>query len=152
MFAQLMGLKTISPGDLHQLMQREHITAIRREFTTELGRTPRVPAREASPSARVTPDHDLPTDLDAPLIFYSRSSLPEGTECCVLVPRAWAIATCASCRRASAAGSMPMADPESGSVKRGARLIRSTGHRSLFWFELARVYTPRVFVSCMMAL
>ena len=28
MFAQLMGLKTISPDDLHQLMQRERVTAI----------------------------------------------------------------------------------------------------------------------------
>ena len=67
MFAQLMGLKTISPGICIRLMQREHITAIdvnsRQSCANARGR-----GRGISIRSRST-DHDLPTDLDAPLIF-----------------------------------------------------------------------------------
>ena len=68
MFAQLMGLKTISPGDLHQLMQREHITAIDVNSRQSWANA-RVPgARHLDPLAYT--DHDLPADRESPLIFY----------------------------------------------------------------------------------
>ena len=73
MFALLMGLKTISPRELHDLMQREPVTAID------------VNARPGWLSARVpgainldsTAYHanDLPADKDATIVFYCSNPL-----------------------------------------------------------------------------
>ena len=68
MFARLMGLKTISPGGLHQLMQREPVTAIDVNARPSWLRA-RVPgALNLDPVGYR--DGDLPSDKDATLVFY----------------------------------------------------------------------------------
>ena len=73
MFALLMGLKTISPAALHQLMQRQPVTAIdvnsRQSWTAA-----RVPgARNLDPLGYN--DSDLPSDKNAALVFYCSNFL-----------------------------------------------------------------------------
>jgi rhodanese-related sulfurtransferase len=73
MFARLMGLSTISPQDLHHLMQNEPVTAID------------VNSRQSWIQARVPGalnldpleynDSDLPTDKNAALVFYCSNVL-----------------------------------------------------------------------------
>lgn len=73
MFARLMGLKTISPAALHQLMQREPVTAIDVNNRQSWLRA-RVPgARHLDPTAYR--DTDLPPDKAATLVFYCSNML-----------------------------------------------------------------------------
>ncbi|HEX2712547.1 MAG TPA: rhodanese-like domain-containing protein [Candidatus Acidoferrales bacterium] len=68
MFAQLMGLKTISPGALHQMMHEQKVTVIdvnsRQSWTKA-----RVPG-----ALNLDPDNyddsDLPPDKGSNLVFY----------------------------------------------------------------------------------
>ena len=68
MFARLMGLKTISPAELHQMIQEKRVTVIdvnsRQSWTKA-----RVPgALNLDPAAYT--DGDLPQDKGASLVFY----------------------------------------------------------------------------------
>ena len=73
MFARLMGLKTISPGDLHQMIQKRQVTVID------------VNSRQSWMKARVPGavnldpagyhDSDLPPDKDSSLVFYCSNPL-----------------------------------------------------------------------------
>lgn len=68
MFARLMGLKTISPGALHQLMQSELVTAIDVNPRPSWAKA-RVPgALHLDPIGYA--DRDLPSDKDSMLVFY----------------------------------------------------------------------------------
>lgn len=68
MFAQLMGLKTISPDDLHQLMQHERVTAI------DVNSRQSFAAAHVPGAVHLDPlgysGSDLPPDREALLIFY----------------------------------------------------------------------------------
>ena len=80
MFARLMGLKTISPRELHDLMQHESVTAVdvnpRRSWVEA-----RVPgAINLDPVA--FDDGDLPASKDATLVFYCSNVM------CQKAPRA----------------------------------------------------------------
>jgi len=68
MFAWLMGLKSISPGELHRLMQHEPVTAIdvNPQHTWLEARVPG--ARHLDPAG--FDERDLPPDKDALLVFY----------------------------------------------------------------------------------
>ena len=88
MFARLMGLKTISPGGLHQLMQIDPVTAIdvnpRQSWVTA-----RVPgALNLDPAG--FEDGELPRDNHSTLVFYCSNFM------CSKAPRA--------ARRAAAMG------------------------------------------------
>ena len=73
MFARLMGLETISPADLHQLMQREPVTVIDVN-SKESWLTARVPgALNLNPADFGA--GDLPADKDAFLVFYCSNLL-----------------------------------------------------------------------------
>ncbi len=73
MFARLMGLKPISPGALHHLMQRERGTVVDVNARQSWG-TAHVPgARNLDPVAYG--DGDLPADRGATLVFYCSNSL-----------------------------------------------------------------------------
>jgi rhodanese-related sulfurtransferase len=73
MFARLMGLKTVSPEQLHQLIQRKNATVIdvnsRDSWTTA-----RVPGALNLDPAGYT-DSDLPDDKDSALVFYCSNPL-----------------------------------------------------------------------------
>jgi rhodanese-related sulfurtransferase len=73
MFAWLMGLKTISPAGLHQLVQDKQVTAIdvnsRQSWVTA-----RVPgALNLDPVGY--DEKSLPADKDSPLVFYCSNPL-----------------------------------------------------------------------------
>ncbi|MDP9193831.1 MAG: rhodanese-like domain-containing protein [Acidobacteriota bacterium] len=73
MFARLMGLDTVSPAALHQLMQREPVITIDVNSPQSWARA-RVPgARNLEPLAYK--DSDLPSDKEAVLIFYCSNFL-----------------------------------------------------------------------------
>lgn len=73
MFARLMGLKTISPGDLHQRMQSAPVIAIDVN-TRQSWLTARVPgALHLDPMGYR--DADLPPDRDSMLVFYCSNFL-----------------------------------------------------------------------------
>jgi rhodanese-related sulfurtransferase len=73
MFARLMGLDTISPASLHQLMQREPVLAIDVN-SPQSWASARVPgARNLDPLAYT--ESDLPADKAAVLIFYCSNFL-----------------------------------------------------------------------------
>jgi rhodanese-related sulfurtransferase len=68
MFARLLGLATISPHDLHRLMQREPVTIIDVNARQSWLQA-RVPgARHLDPLGFA--GSDLPPDSDSTLIFY----------------------------------------------------------------------------------
>ena len=69
MFARLMGLKTLSPDDLHRLTQNvEHVSVVDVNSRQSWLRA-RVPgAKNLDPA--VYNDADLPPDKDAVLVFY----------------------------------------------------------------------------------
>jgi rhodanese-related sulfurtransferase len=73
MFARLMGLKTISPDDLHQLMQRERVTAIDVNSRQSWVNAHLPGAVHLDPLGYT--DRDLPADRDAALIFYCSNVL-----------------------------------------------------------------------------
>jgi len=69
MFAQLMGLKTIAPDDLHRLLQGPGNVSIYDVNSRQSWIKARVPgARNLDPTAY--DDSDLPSDTDAVLVFY----------------------------------------------------------------------------------
>lgn len=73
MFARLMGLKTISPGGLHQLMQSGSVLAIDVN-PRESWLTARVPgAVNLDPAGYA--DRDLPSEKDTMLVFYCSNPL-----------------------------------------------------------------------------
>jgi rhodanese-related sulfurtransferase len=92
MFARLMGLKTVSPRRLHQLMQDEPVTVID------------VNTRQSWVAARVRgavhldpvrfDAGDVPTDTDSTLVFYCSNAL------CTKAPRAARRAIAMGFRRA----------------------------------------------------
>ena len=69
MFARLMGLKTISPSDLHRLMQNPAPATVIDVNSRSSWLTARVPG-----ASNLDPvdykDSDLPADKDAALVFY----------------------------------------------------------------------------------
>ena len=73
MFARLMGLKTISPARLHELMQRETVTAVDVN-TRQSWLSARVPG-----ALNLDPveyhDSDLPPDKHSLLVFYCSNIL-----------------------------------------------------------------------------
>jgi rhodanese-related sulfurtransferase len=73
MFAQLMGLKTISPGDLYQQVMAKTVTAI--DVNSPLSwKQARVPgALNLDPTS--FSDADLPQDKNATLVFYCSNIL-----------------------------------------------------------------------------
>jgi rhodanese-related sulfurtransferase len=68
MFATLMGLSTISPAHLHQMLQKQQVTVIDlNAHQSWVGA--RVPgARHLDPVS--FNDNDLPSDKESPLVFY----------------------------------------------------------------------------------
>jgi len=69
MFAQLMGLKTIAPDDLHRLLQGPGYVSIYDVNSRQSWIKARVPgARNLDPTAY--DDNDLPSDKNAVLVFY----------------------------------------------------------------------------------
>ena len=105
MFARLMGLKTISPDRLHQLVQSlEPVTIIdvnsRRSWMEA-----RVPgASNLDPAAYK--ESDLPPDKNAVLVFYCLTRCAEKPPMRLVEPRRWATTMFMSCQRESAAGSL----------------------------------------------
>jgi rhodanese-related sulfurtransferase len=74
MFAQLMGLKTISPDRLHQLVQNPESVAVIDVNSRSSWMTARVPgAHNLDPADYM--DSDLPPDKAALLVFYCSSPL-----------------------------------------------------------------------------
>jgi rhodanese-related sulfurtransferase len=68
MFAKLMGLSTISPTNLHQMLEKQSVTVIDVNARQSWIRA-RVPgARNLDPAGYN--DNDLPPDKDATLVFY----------------------------------------------------------------------------------
>jgi len=68
MFARLMGLKTIAPGELHQMIQTGRVTVIDVN-SHESWMKARVPgAVNLDPAAYA--DRDLPPDKGSNLVFY----------------------------------------------------------------------------------
>jgi rhodanese-related sulfurtransferase len=73
MFAQLMGLKTIAPGELHQLVQKQEVTVIDVNSPQSF-RSAHVPgALNLDPVAYK--DSELPPDKEAGLVFYCSNLL-----------------------------------------------------------------------------
>lgn len=73
MFAQLMGLPTISPRDLERRMQSEHMHVLDVNARSSW-LTARVPgARHLDPNAFTAAD--LPTEQDSTLVFYCSGPL-----------------------------------------------------------------------------
>jgi rhodanese-related sulfurtransferase len=69
MFARLMGLKTISPDDLHRLAQNPGQVSVIDVNSRQSWMEARVPgARNLDPVAYA--DSDLPPDKNAALVFY----------------------------------------------------------------------------------
>lgn len=69
MFARLMGLKTISPGDLHRLTQHPGQVSIFDVNSQQSWMKAHVPgARNLDPTAYA--DSDLPSDKNAAVVFY----------------------------------------------------------------------------------
>jgi rhodanese-related sulfurtransferase len=69
MFARLMGLKTISPGDLHQLTQDTKHVSVFDVNSRQSWIKAHVPgATHLDPAAYK--DSDLPPDKNAALVFY----------------------------------------------------------------------------------
>src|SRR4029434_3304097 len=68
MFARLMGLKTISPGDLHQLIQKRQVTVIDVNSPQSWSKA-RVPG-----AVNLDPtdfkESELPGDRESSLVFY----------------------------------------------------------------------------------
>ena len=73
MLAQLMGLKTISPGDLHRRMRSGPVTVIDVNARQSWERA-RVPGALHLDPLRYA-ESDLPGDRDAPLVFYCSGML-----------------------------------------------------------------------------
>ena len=69
MFARLMGLKTISPGDLHRLMQDPKPATVIDVNSRDSWLKARVPGATNLDPADYK-DSDLPADKDAALVFY----------------------------------------------------------------------------------
>ncbi len=73
MFARLMGLKTVSPRELHRLMQDEPVTIVDVNAPASWAAA-RVPgAAHADPVALEA--RDLPQDKALPLVFYCSNFL-----------------------------------------------------------------------------
>ena len=68
MLAFLMGLKTIAPGELHQLIQQRGVTVIDVNSSSSW-RSARVPGSLNLDPATFR-DGDMPADKDSALVFY----------------------------------------------------------------------------------
>lgn len=74
MFARLMGLKTITPDDLHRLMQQPGSVTVIDVNSCESWVEARVPgARNLAPAGFTSAD--LPADKNAVLVFYCSNPL-----------------------------------------------------------------------------
>ncbi|MES1240949.1 MAG: rhodanese-like domain-containing protein [Acidobacteriota bacterium] len=73
MFAKLMGLKTLSPGELHQLMRNKPVTIIDVNSPQSWTQA-RVPgARNLDPAGYS--ERDLPSEKSSTLVFYCSNFL-----------------------------------------------------------------------------
>ncbi|HMD32047.1 MAG TPA: rhodanese-like domain-containing protein [Candidatus Acidoferrales bacterium] len=68
MFALLMGLKSVSPGDLHRLMQNEPVTVIDVNSAQSWEKAHVPGARNLDPVGYG--ESDLPSDKDSTVVFY----------------------------------------------------------------------------------
>ncbi|HYN05773.1 MAG TPA: rhodanese-like domain-containing protein [Vicinamibacterales bacterium] len=68
MFAQLMGLKTISPGDLQQMIQEQQVTVIDVNSRQSWAKAHVPGALNLDPADYK--DSDLPPDKESSLVFY----------------------------------------------------------------------------------
>jgi rhodanese-related sulfurtransferase len=73
MFALLMGLKTISPSGLHEMMQKQPVTVIDVNSRQSWLKAHVPGAVNLDPAAY--DDGDLPADKAAPLVFYCSNPL-----------------------------------------------------------------------------
>ena len=73
MFARLMGLKTISPNDLHRLMQERPVSVVDVNSEQSWGRAHVPGAKHLDPTG-YRPD-DLPVDRNSTLVFYCSNPL-----------------------------------------------------------------------------
>jgi rhodanese-related sulfurtransferase len=73
MFALLMGLKTISPGGLKELMQRQQVTVVDVNSRQSWMKAHVPGALHLDPAAYS--DSDLPAGKDANLVFYCSNPL-----------------------------------------------------------------------------
>jgi rhodanese-related sulfurtransferase len=91
MFARLMGLETVSPRGLYQLMQREPVTVV------DVNARPSWVAARVRGAVHLDPAgfdaRDLPADRDATLVFYCSNVF------CTKAPRAARRATAMGFRR-----------------------------------------------------
>ena len=68
MFALLMGLKTVSPNELHQLMQQQRLTVIDVNSAQSWNKAHVPGALSLDPACYN--DSDLPSDKESSLVFY----------------------------------------------------------------------------------
>jgi len=68
MLARLMGLKTVSPADLQQLIQRQEVTVIDVNAAQKWQKAHVPGARNLDPEEYN--ENDLPSDKNADLVFY----------------------------------------------------------------------------------
>lgn len=73
MFAQLMGLKTISPGALHQMMQEQQVTVIDVNSRQSWIKAQVPGALNLDPTNYNA--SDLPPDKESSLVFYCSNPL-----------------------------------------------------------------------------
>lgn len=73
MFARLMGLKTVSPRDLHRLVQNERVIVIDVNTRQSWLQARIGGAVNLDPAGFV--DRDLPADKDSTLVFYCSNML-----------------------------------------------------------------------------
>ena len=73
MFALLMGLKSISPGGLHEMMRKEKVTVVDVNSRQSWLKA-RVPGAVNLDPANYG-DGDLPADKASPLVFYCSNPL-----------------------------------------------------------------------------
>jgi rhodanese-related sulfurtransferase len=73
MFARLMGLKTISPGDLHQRIQKQQVTVIDVNSRQSWLKAHVPGALNLDPADYK--DGDLPPDKESSLVFYCSNPL-----------------------------------------------------------------------------
>lgn len=100
MFALLMGLKTISPGDLQQLVQQKLVTVIDVNSRQSWVKA-HVPGTVNLDPINYTAS-DLPPDNQSPLVFYC--SNPMCRKAPNAAPKKWATEMYASCQPESPAG------------------------------------------------
>ena len=117
MLARLMGLKTVSPADLQQLIERQEVTVIDVNAAQKWQKAHVPGARNLDPEEYN--ENDLPSDKNAGLIFIvptecaAKHRTPPG------VRRRWVIIMSGSCRRGLMAGRQRTCLPREESRRTG---------------------------------